>query len=316
MPVSARDSILVTGGSGFIGSRVVSALATRAAVTATFWRNRHVRVSAAEWVRCDLTDSGATRKLLKAVKPRTIIHVAGSKDLLQCERSPSFAYASHVRTTENLLHASDDGTHFVYISSDCVFDGTRERFAEDDERRAANVYGEMKSTCEDLVASFARPATIVRVSLAYGWQLPGQTSNTVMDVLRAAVRGWPLAFPSNLFNTAIFVDDAAAIIAATAVTRPNGILHAAGPDRLCRLDLARATARTFGIPEKSIAATTVHSRIRPVNSCLSFEATAQRLNVAPRDLASGLTAMKDELADAALAVAVRAQLAEEQPRAL
>jgi dTDP-4-dehydrorhamnose reductase len=307
--------ILVTGASGFIGSRVVATLTSCGNVTGTFLTNRGVRVTSVEYVQCDLTQRDAVYRLLDHVRANVIVHIAGTKDLLECERMPSFARLSHVAATTNLLNARSQDSHFVYISTDCVFDGARDRFQEHDQRGPVNVYGRVKSDCEDLVIAAASRSAICRVSLAYGWQFRGHTSNTVMDVVRAAVRGWPLRFPSVLFNTPVFVDDIAAAVARITSAGETGVFHIAGPERLSRYELACRTAAALGITEE-IFPTQVHSEIRPVNSCLDADITSDRLQWRARSIAEGLSAMCSELFDARVRTAVGASIFGDRARAL
>jgi nucleoside-diphosphate-sugar epimerase len=77
--------LLVTGGSGFIGTRLCArALEEGATVHAV---SRHPREEAGElrWERADLTDEAATRELVERVRPEVVVHLAsevsGGRDL-------------------------------------------------------------------------------------------------------------------------------------------------------------------------------------------------------------------------------------------
>ncbi|HKA87656.1 MAG TPA: GDP-L-fucose synthase [Haliangiales bacterium] len=61
-----RQTILVTGGNGFLGSHVVEELRARGASRVVAPRSREY----------DLTDAGATRALFDAVRPTLVIHLA------------------------------------------------------------------------------------------------------------------------------------------------------------------------------------------------------------------------------------------------
>ena len=301
------ETILVTGANGFIGSRVAAALASSARVTGTYLHNLGVRVTGTSYVRCDLTRRDEVHRMLDRVRPDAIVHIAGTKDMTRCQQSPSFARRSHVAATENLL-AGRRGSRFIYLSTDCVFDGTKERFAEEDPRRAINAYGAAKLECEELIdAILGSDAAICRASLVYGWPFPGQSSNTVMDVVRAARRRWPLRFPSTLFNTPVFVDDLAHALARVATSNATGTFHFAGRERVSRYELACRTAAAFAIRDP-IVPLHVDSGIRPKNSCLAIDATAARLHWQPRTLEDGLRAMREELEDPRIRTAVGASL--------
>ncbi len=70
--------LLVTGGSGFIGSHVVDELVNRGHDVTSFDRNRPKHVNdKCLYVQCDVTNPHRTLEAMKALKPELTIHLAG-----------------------------------------------------------------------------------------------------------------------------------------------------------------------------------------------------------------------------------------------
>ena len=110
MPESAvgpPGPVLVTGGTGFIGSHLVARLAqTGAEVHAVSRQDVPHPSRMVRWWRADLAELGAVQGLVRAVRPAVIFHlasyVAGARNLALV--IPTFA--SNLTSTVNLLTAA------------------------------------------------------------------------------------------------------------------------------------------------------------------------------------------------------------------
>jgi len=110
----ARDPILVTGGGGFLGRRLVRRLLI----------SGHRRVFVARSRDFDLRNEGDVRRLIETVRPRTVIHLAAVVGGIGANRAHpgSFFYENMVMGT-NLMEAARLGNvqKFVAIGTVCAY---------------------------------------------------------------------------------------------------------------------------------------------------------------------------------------------------
>ena len=100
---------LVTGGAGFIGSRLCYLLRTSGWEVHSASRRESIAAPPYRHWQLDLTDSRATQDLVKAIRPDYVFHLAshvwGAPDLAHV--LPTFH--NNLHTTVNLLHAIAGG---------------------------------------------------------------------------------------------------------------------------------------------------------------------------------------------------------------
>jgi dTDP-4-dehydrorhamnose reductase len=225
------------------------------------------------WRALDAVDAAECRRVVAEVRPEAVVLVHGPSDATWCQSHPDEALAAHATATANLVAAAP-GARFVLVSTDNVFAGTECAYDENATTAPANAYGRAKLGAERELLDHARDATVLRVSLVYGWQ-PVDTSgwfNFFAAVVGQLGRGERVAAPPDHWNTPVLADDVVRVVAAILPGGVPNLLHLGGPDRISRYDWARRIAARLGHPSTMVTAVPrelTRYASRPVNSCLS-----------------------------------------------
>lgn len=117
----------------------------------------------------DITNSEEVLKLIEEIKPEVIYHCAAWTNVDGAEDNYDLCYSVNVDGTKNLVEAAKKvGAKIVYISSDYVFDGTKDGlYIEDDKVNPLNAYGKTKYLGEEEARKYDKHF-IVRISWVYG----------------------------------------------------------------------------------------------------------------------------------------------------
>lgn len=234
---------LVTGGAGFIGSRIVRDLIREGAGVMVY--DLYPEGSALEWllreeekkrlkvVQGDVTDLPHLMHIVKENNIETVFHIAAVLSTAS-SANPMLALAGNCEGTLNIFETARllGLKKVVWASSMSVF-GPADRYApeyipNDAPHYPWGVYGACKSFNENLaahyVAQYGLDITAVRYNFVYGAQ-PGKgtTSAIIRELIENPALGKPGKVPfGGLVRGWQYVDDAArATVMASKVTRPK-----------------------------------------------------------------------------------------------
>jgi nucleoside-diphosphate-sugar epimerase len=184
--------IAVTGGTGFVGSRLLDAAAGAGHEVRALTRKAMPPRSGVEWVPGALHDQRALDAL--AAGTDAVIHVAGVITGFTAEDFD----ACNVGGTQAIIHAAKAAgvQKFVHVSSLAA------------REPALSLYGASKSKSEDVVARSGLSWTIVRPPAVYG---PGDKET--LELFKMAKRGLVLLPPAGQISL-IHVDDLVALLLA------------------------------------------------------------------------------------------------------
>jgi sterol-4alpha-carboxylate 3-dehydrogenase (decarboxylating) len=156
----ALKSVLVTGGTGFVGSAIARALIEKHPTCMVTILDAkppgaiHALPSSASFVQADVTVSGDVRKAVAVVRPQVVIHTAGMVGSLSeryGRKEESLIWTINVTGTKNVIDAAKDtGVEALVYTSSCtsVIDDLSKSFPNIDERwptsHSSLVYGESK----------------------------------------------------------------------------------------------------------------------------------------------------------------------------
>lgn len=226
-------TVLVIGGSGFLGTELVRRATAAGHATASF-ASRPGTVADAEWHRLDLRDPVAVTRLLSEVAPSVVINASsGGSDW-----SVTADGAVHVA-----LGAARQGCRLVHVSSDAVFSGTRVRYDETCLPDPVSPYGAAKAAAETAVRLLLPGSVVARTSLIVGHGR-SEHERLVHDLAAGTREG--VLFTDDV-RCPVHVDDLAAALWEVALSDAAGVVHLAGPDALNRYELGLLIARRDGL---------------------------------------------------------------------
>lgn len=201
------SSVLVTGASGFIGTRLVDSL-----------RTSGVEVigdvdTVGEFL--DVTDPHQVHQVFARFEPEAVVHLGGVSGPMVSRDRPWSIVDVNIGGTANLLEAARmNGTRrFVFASSNSVYGNNPGPLDEHTTvLQPSSVYGATKVAGEHLVtvygSRYGMSTCSLRISTVYG---PGRSTHCIIALfIRDALMGnvSRVAFGSDFAGQYVFVDDA------------------------------------------------------------------------------------------------------------
>lgn len=179
--------ILVTGASGFVGSKIMELVKGAVACPS-------LRDATEDSVRRIVLESGAN----------TIIHTAAISDIGECAKNPDASYRANVMLPIYLAKASKN-IKLICFSSDQVYSGFGDGgpFTED-AVKPGNLYAEHKLEMENRVLDICPDAVMLRAEWMYDYYL--KKSNYFMGILNA---GGDLSYSSTEYRGITYVKEVA-----------------------------------------------------------------------------------------------------------
>lgn len=237
---------LLIGAAGLVGGHLRRALHGRE-VVATYHRS-----VVAGGVALDITDRGAVQRLVTKTRPGTILLAAADPHVERCEREPAATRRVNVDGARHVAEAAAEvGSTLVVFSSEYVFDGTRDAYAEEDATGPLNEYGRQKVELEQIAASTGQHL-ICRTSGVFGEE--PERKNFVLQLVDALRAGRPFTVPSDQVITPTDAVSLARAVVELVERGFRGTFHVAGPERLARPDFARRVVAAFGLDPAGLRA--------------------------------------------------------------
>ena len=205
-----------------------------------------------------------------------LINAAAYTNVERAEDDPDKAFLVN-RTGARLLAAAAarGGLPFVHVSTDFVFDGTKDGpYTEDDEPNPLSVYGLSKLAGERVVLSANPTALIVRTAWVFG---PYGT-NFPTKILERAAGSIAITVVNDEVGSPTYTLDLAAGILDLLDAGARGIYHLAGSGSCTRDEMAREILRLAGLGSVEVlpvpASTFPSKAARPANSVLDCSKAA------------------------------------------
>ena len=260
--------VLVVGAGGQVGTELLSCFPDD-------------EVIAARRADADVADSGAVTRLVTATRPDLVVNCASFNAVDRCESEPELAMAVNATAVGALAEAAASvDAHFVTLSTDYVFDGTKVgAYVESDTPNPQSAYGRSKLAGEVLAGD---DATVVRTS----WVCSRTAPNMVLTVLRLLDGDGTLRFVNDQIGCPTFAADLALTVAELGRQHHAGVVHVTNDGAVSWFEFVQEIARQSGHDPSRVEAIATaeldppRPAPRPANSVLASE-VLPGLGIAP-----------------------------------
>ena len=222
--------VLITGAGGQLGHDLLAAFG-----------EPHHEVLGTTHASMDLADRDGVLATICGFEPDVVIHGAAWTAVDACESDPDKAFAVNGFGTRNVAEgARRVGAHVVYVSTDYVFDGTKDgAYREWDPTSPTSVYGASKLAGEREIDP---GSAIVRTS----WVCGVHGNNFVKTMLRLAAERDTWGVVDDQRGCPSFTEDLAAGIKALAIGRLPGVFHLSNQGETTWYGFAAAILKAAG----------------------------------------------------------------------
>lgn len=294
--------ILVTGSNGLLGQKLTERLQKDPSLEliATAKGDSVIPIVRGEFHRMDITDPKAINEVVTRTGPDVIINTAAITQVDQCELERGKCWKTNVTSVENLISVSEkNNIHLLHLSTDFVFDGTRELLDETAVPAPVNFYGESKLAAEQLLINSNISWCIVRTVLVYGLTTDMSRSNIILWVKRSLEQGKNIQVVNDQWRTPTLAEDLANGCYLAATMKARGIYHISGEEYLSVYDIAVRTANFFKLDKSLIQPTSsVHlaqPARRPPKTGFIINKAKIELGYQPRSFEEGLRVIASQL---------------------
>lgn len=238
-----KHKIIGLGLNGLVGSRITELL------------NDYEFINLSRSTGVDITNPQSLTSLKNYPDAKFVIQFSAKADVDACEKDRALgeegeAWKINVAGTENVSEICRElGKKIIYISTDFVFDGEKEKgefYTETDTPNPINWYSQTKFEGEKKVEKSGAPYIILRLAFPYRAKFESKK-----DFLRAIIDklkdGEEIKGVTDQIFCPTFIDDIAYAIDSLIKNDTTGIYHAVGSQALTPYEAAIKIAEEFGL---------------------------------------------------------------------
>ncbi|HMP99969.1 MAG TPA: SDR family oxidoreductase [Cyclobacteriaceae bacterium] len=294
--------VLVTGANGLLGQKLCELLAqdVNIKLIATAKDALKYQINKASIDLLDISNALQVEEIFSKYQPDVVVHTAALTNVDECELNKVKCWEINVDGTEHLLKAAAKiQAHFIFISTDFIFDGTQELLDENAVAAPVNYYGESKLAAEKLTASYVGPWSIIRTVLVYGYNPHMSRSNIVLWVKESLEAKKEIQVVADQLRTPTFADDLALGCYQVIKKKATGIYHISGEELMSPYDIAIKVANHFKLDssfiKKSNSTEFKQPAVRPLKTGFNIQKAKSRLAYEPKSFDESLKILSEQL---------------------
>ncbi len=230
--------ILITGASGFVGSRVAKAM-----------QERHELLTPSH-TTFDITSAESIKQYIANHRPEIILHLAALSNTGYCEAHPEESHLVNVEGVTNLATAAAHyDAKFIFFSSDQIYNGNTEKglLSEDTPTAPENHYGRHKKEAEEKALQLYPDTVALRATWMYDCLREGMPThaNFVVNIQKALAEGTSLRFATREYRGITWIDEVVKNLPHT-FALPGGIYNFGAENTLNTYETALAYCDILG----------------------------------------------------------------------
>ena len=294
--------VLVTGSNGLLGQKISNLFANDFDIEPVFTSRKPLTysINRGKFERLDISNHGNVKEVISRSKPEVIIHTAAMTQVDDCELNHDECWLHNVKATEFLLEASTAvNAHFIFVSTDFIFNGKFGPLNEQAVPEPVNYYGESKLAAEEAVQKYPYRWSILRTVLVYGVAYDMSRSNIVLWVKKSLEAKKQIKVVDDQWRTPTLAEDLAMGCCLTAKKSKDGIFNISGEELMTPYDIAIRTARFFELDESLIERTDStqfkQPALRPPRTGFKIDKAKKELGYKPHTFEEGLALIQQQL---------------------
>ena len=296
-------TILVTGGNGLLGQKIIYALRNRSdvrCISTSKGENRMKAQDGYEYSTMDISNLHSVENAFLKYNPDVVINTAAMTNVDACESSRDEAWLLNVQSVEHIINACRKyNSHLIHLSTDFVFDGRKGPYIETDEPNPLSFYAHTKYEGEKLIQASGIDAAILRTIIIYGVVDDNSRSNVVLWVMNSLKNKKAITVINDQFRSPTLAEDLADACVSAALKKVKGIYHVSGREVMNILDIAEIVADYFELDKRLIIPTSSaelkQPAVRPPVTGFIITKAVNELDFKPRTFIEGLSYLKNQL---------------------
>lgn len=299
--------ILVFGVGGLVGFKLANLIMKDKNEFFGTYNLRNPKISSS--IKLDIRETNSVRKIINNEKPDIVINSCSLTNIDYCEKHENEAIKLNVEFVRELFSICKKiGAKLVHLSTDSVFDGTKETpYGEKDKVNPINVYGRTKFEGERIVLE-DQNNLVVRASILYGWlpkflaEIPTSSmkpTNFGQWLIQQLIHGNNVRIITDEISSPIIADDFAKAIQYLSIGNYAGVYHLAPELILNRYEFSCKIAEKLELDKNLISPITNKELGRNVdtgfNKCLSSEKIRSQTQFKFMSLDESLELIKNQI---------------------
>ncbi len=302
--------ILITGSNGLLGQKLVYKLRHKKDVTCIATArgdNRLMKRDGYTYESLDITNKQNVEDVFKKCMPDVVINTAAMTNVDACETEKEAALLMNatsveyqVKTLEQLKKDNPGyNPHFIHLSTDFIFDGTRGPLDENEKPNPLSYYAETKLEAEKIVQASNLDWAMARTVLVFGIVDNMSRSNIVLWVKSNLEQGKKINVVDDQFRTPTLAEDLADGCILIAEKRAKGIYNISGKDFYSILELAQVVADYYHLDKSLInpskSADIKQPAKRPPRTGFIIDKAIRDLGYNPHSFVEGIKILEDQI---------------------